>query len=333
MDITLPDTLRIGNGKIQFNITDPYTNIFQINNTDYIPYYLDNNNPGNKGGNSHILKLVNAQEFDEDEGYPEIPDLILKISKIWIDKYSEKPKSLRFKREIDALIDCNENNLSNVVTVENSGKASILNDLGFRKNHRYYTMPYAMNDLPSFLADNNISLIDRVGLCLEICESLKQIWTKGYYHRDIKPDNILFIDGYWVISDLGLNKNRNEDVRLDLDKLGQWIGPRGWMSPEAMNKFLSEKFPWKSIHDCNIDHQSDLYQLGKVFWYIFQGNSPEGGIRRSDFLWKNEALYQIIRTMINNSKNRRYNEITNVIIDFKRVYSKLENNVLEESLY
>ena len=191
-------------------------------------------------------------------------------------------------------------------------------------------MNYADNDLTSFLQQNNLSLQDRVQLCLELCLSLKSLWLKGYYHRDIKPDNILFIGGSWVLSDLGLIKHRDEDIEIDIEKARDWIGPRGWMSPESLNKFLCEDLPWDILHDCNIDHASDIFQLGKVMWFILQGNSPSGCVRRNDFYWKNDELYQIIRTMINQSKSKRYHDINQIITDLSRLTKKLETIKLEK---
>jgi hypothetical protein len=53
--------------------------------------------------------------------------------------------------------------------------------------------------------------------------------------------------------------------------------------------------------------------LGKVFWYIFQHNAPIGSVRGKDFLIKNSQIYAVLRTMLNNSKQRRYKEIDEVI--------------------
>ncbi len=333
MDITFSESVHRKANFLKIDLANPITNLFQINGVDYIPYYLDNKKPGNKGGNAFILKLLKAQDYDEDNEYPDQPDLIIKICRTWIDRFGEKPKSQRFKREIDAIIDCSSYKMPNVLGINHFGKVKLFDDKGHQSLHWYYTMDYAQNDLTSFLQINNLELSDRVELCLEIADSLTHLWKKGYYHRDIKPDNILFIDGYWVISDLGLTVHRDEDVNLEIESFGDWVGPRGWMSPESMNKFLCEGRPWDKLHDHEIDHGSDIFQLGKVMWYILQGNAPIGSLRRNDFLWKNENLYQIIRRMLNHSKLRRYSDIKELTLDLKRVHSKLIKNGLSEVLY
>ncbi len=316
--VIFPKTIIIDSTKaIVIDLSNPFTNIIKIDNVDYIPYYLDNQNPGNKGANSNIIKLVNAQYFDKDEGYPKTPDLILKICKKWHSKIIEDNRSAMFKREIDALIRCNLIEMSNVVKIINYGRIHIKTFKGHDKEYWFYTMPWAPFDLTSYLELINPGILDKVDLCIELCNSLNQLFSLDYYHRDIKPDNILFTEDQWVISDLGLIENRLEDIE-ELKK-AQWIGPRGFMSPEAMNKFLCDKTPWEGLFNRKIDHQSDIFQLGKVFWYIFQGNTPEGAIRRKDFLIKHDGIYQIIRRMINHKKSSRYYHIKDVIIDLKKV--------------
>ncbi|MDG1571400.1 protein kinase [Robiginitalea sp. M366] len=293
-------------------------NIVNIDGVDYIPYYLDNHSPGNRGGNSHVLKLIEAQSFDEDEGYPDEPDLVIKICNSEKGRKREDNRSKRFDIEIQALLECSAKRIPNLMKIYHNGLAQIEDKRGLKCQHRFYTMQYAACDLSTYLANNKLSLIDKIQLLIDIANSLKNLWELKYYHRDLKPDNILFIDNEWVISDLGLIDKRDEN--FEIDKPAEWIGPRGWMSPESMNKFLCEGRPWESHHDCKIDHSSDLYQLGKIYWFILQGNSPEGGIRRSDFQIQDEGLYQIIRTLLNNSKNRRISDIEDLIGLLKRQY-------------
>jgi serine/threonine protein kinase len=70
----------------------------------------------------------------------------------------------------------------------------------------------------------------------------------GYYHRDLKPDNILISDNTWKIGDLGLVSRRNNE--FNLDKVAALIGPRGWYSPEALNKYLTEDKNLEFSYDC-----------------------------------------------------------------------------------
>lgn len=321
-EVNFSQKIIIDSGKnLKIDLENYLENIFSLDNVDFVPYYLDNQFPGNRGGNSYVLKLVKAQEYNEDDGYPETPDMVIKICKFWKGKKNEHDRSQLFEREILALLSCRENKLKNITNIIDFGIVNIKSQDGAIRNYRFYTMPYAKFDLYSFLEKNRLSYIEKVELCLELCSSLKQLWSLQLYHRDIKPDNILFTENEWIMADLGLFKHRDDD--MEISKKFNWIGPRGWMSPEAMNRYLSEGMPWSHLFDNKIDHQSDIFQLGKVFWYIFQGNSPEGGVRRNDFFWKDERVYQIVRTMINHSKRSRYEEIENVIKDLKLVYHNL----------
>ena len=156
---------------------------------------------------------------------------------------------------------------------------------------------------------------EKMDLCLQLAEGLNDLNRLGYYHRDIKPDNIFIFQGSrWKIGDLGLVTHRE----LDYDRQNELIGPKGWLSPEAMNKYLAEGRGNKDI-DCVIDNQSDIFQLGKVFWYILQGNAPIGCIKRADFHDSDESIYVLIRTMLNYSKKRRIKDMSEVVKELERI--------------
>ena len=88
-----------------------------------------------------------------------------------------------------------------------------------------------------------------------------------------------------------------------------------------MNKYLSYDDSLYKF-DCKIDHQSDIFQLGKIFWYILQGNVPIGGINRSDFFDKREDVYSLLKYMLNHSKKQRPLTIDYVINNLKRIIHK-----------
>ena len=222
---------------------------------------------------------------------------------------------MRFYREIEALERCAKNNVPNVVKIHLSGQL-ICNG----KNKRgqdikyyfpFYVMDYASCDLKKYLEDNPIDYYNKIDLCLQIAKGLKDLKDLGYYHRDLKPDNILiFNNNTWKIGDLGLITYRDDDELYD--KKNEFIGPKGWLSPEAMNKYLYRENNEYDL-DCKIDHQSDIFQLGKVFWYIFQGNVPIGKVCRTDYFDKNDDIYELLIQMLAHSKSNRPTTIDYVI--------------------
>jgi serine/threonine protein kinase len=163
-------------------------------------------------------------------------------------------------------------------------------------------MEKGQTDLTTYIARNALSDQQKLFLCIDILDGIKQLHSINIYHRDIKPDNIYVVNNTWKVGDLGLSDNRNTD--FPINEIGNKIGPYGWLSPEAMNKFLCERNN-RHKHDCDLTMESDVFQLGKLFWFIFQGNVPIGQISREDFLVNSDELYEIFFSMIAYAKNRR----------------------------
>lgn len=313
----------IYNGYALLISDDIEKNYISINGTDYFVSYMDPITKSNKGGNSFVFKLYQAQTFDDNAE----PDKVIKISKNK-EKYLndrriiKSKRNQRFWQEVSALYDCKRRIVGNVIDIECDGNLICRTHDGgdYEASFPFYVMEYAEYDLKSFLEEENESYDEasRVELCLQIAQGIKELNDLGYYHRDIKPDNIFMINGTWKVGDLGLIQMRNKP---SLDKEGELLGPRGWLSPEAMNKYLSEKVEGKNF-DCNIDHQSDLFQLAKVFWYILQGNAPIGCVKESDFLVRNSSLYSLIKQMLNHSKKRRPASVDVVIRELKIIVDR-----------
>lgn len=300
-----------------------------INNVDYIIYNLNLSKRGNKGAHSNVFRLYLAQDFVSLE--ESVPVKVIKISNepdVFVNgKIIKSDKNRRFYREIQALKECKERDLQNVITLDYDDH--IVCEIPYKRRtgevvvksvyYPFYMMNFAEYDLKSFLEENSdLTNSERLELCIQLAKGLKELNDLGYYHRDIKPDNILMFGNTWKIGDLGLVAYRNEDW----DDKNEFIGPKGWISPEAMNKYLSEGVEGRDF-DCRIDQQSDIFQLGKVFWYILQGNAPIGCISRNDFLNRNESIYTLIRTMINYSKKKRITKMEDVISELERIMANL----------
>ena len=307
------------------NLDDDITNNqLSINKVDYYVSPLSSKYKRNKGAHSFVFALYPCQEFDCSEDCE--PRKVIKISNIYDSFVNGKiipvDKNVRFRMEIKALNECKDNNIANIIEIDLDDyiicTETRVNHKGeeYKKNlyFPFYMMDYAEDDLKQYLEKNELDREGKIELCLQLAKGLNYLNDLGYYHRDIKPDNILFFNGNdWRIGDLGLVARRDSDY----DRQNDFIGPKGWLSPESMNKYLTEGRMNK--FDCNIDHQSDIFQLGKVFWYIFQGNAPIGCIERTDFLDESNSIYNLIHRMICHSKQNRIKTMADVIQELNQI--------------
>jgi serine/threonine-protein kinase PpkA len=105
-----------------------------------------------------------------------------------------------------------------------------------------------------------LSLALALDVCIAICSALEVAHRKGFVHRDIKPQNILFReDGAPVLTDFGIA--RAIDVGTSLTVAGMFVGTPAYMSPEQ-------------VKGLDVDARTDLYSLGMVFYEMLTGNVP-----------------------------------------------------------
>jgi len=289
------------------NINNLSDTTINIDNTEYYFTYLNIIDPYSKGGNSIIMKLFQIEYFDENDPDFDAPDKIIKILKFPID-FGEKAIHKRFNLEIEALNKCKEIQDPSIVEIFDFGtcKLNVSGDKNKRKikDYLYYTMEPADTDLSEYIKNNpNIDDVTRISLCTSITKGIMQLHKLGYYHRDLKPDNILVFGDNWKIADLGLIGHR--DTNFDIDRDNDLIGPKGWLSPESVNKWLCGDNDYKDQHDCIIDDQSDIFQLGKLFCFIMQGNNPMGILKIRDLNLNNNRMKHLIKKMLHYPKSSR----------------------------
>jgi serine/threonine protein kinase len=278
--------------KILLDRSNRYNNIISLLDSERELQTIDANFPTGKGANSSVYKAVDPNE--------DKIDLVIKFCNSFRNEtggYNSKIQK-RFKREIEALKKAKDNGKQNIINILTEGEVKIDD-----KYFLYYVMEYADSDLRQYLENTELSIQTRIQLCNDILHAVNDLHSIDIYHRDIKPDNFLMVGQTWKICDLGLIAHREEDQELD-QFLGL-LGPKGFMSPEATNKYYAYGDCLHTI-DCRIDDKSDIYQLGKLFWYILQGDVPTGQLALEDFTFEDGRLFtHVIAPMLQYAKNRR----------------------------
>ncbi|HZD34616.1 MAG TPA: serine/threonine-protein kinase [Nitrososphaeraceae archaeon] len=170
----------------------------------------------------------------------------------------------RFEREIKILPELNHTNIVNILYWNIGGDPPkflpyyIMEYLKGGSLRRY--MDEKFNTNKSFVFDPTwvISTI-----ILPICNALAQAHSSYVYHRDLKPDNIIFTDdtrSSIKVADWGLVKGDAIDKEsLELTAVtsqGQIGGTPGYCSPEQ----------WFAFNKDEIDGRTDIYSLGIIFY-------------------------------------------------------------------
>ena len=93
-----------------------------------------------------------------------------------------------------------------------------------------------------------------------IIDGLQEVHAKGFLHRDIKPQNILFREnGAPVLTDFGIAKTLGSSTIMT--RTGLSIGTPRYMSPEQ-------------IRGQDVDARADIYSFGVLFYEMLTGNVP-----------------------------------------------------------
>jgi serine/threonine-protein kinase len=100
-----------------------------------------------------------------------------------------------------------------------------------------------------------------VDLFTKILQAMQYVHEEHIVHRDIKPGNIMIrSNGNVCLLDFGIAKDTNAAMTARTRTIiGTIIGTDGYMSPEQANGM-------------SIDHRSDIYSLGCVFFYMLTGH-------------------------------------------------------------
>ena len=117
--------------------------------------------------------------------------------------------------------------------------------------------------LDNFLASqvhNRLETRGAIPIARDILKALNYAHQHGIVHRDVKPSNVLLDkDNQAMLIDFGIALAMGEERRT---RTGQIIGTPAYMSPEQITKPKS------------LDHRSDVYSVGCVFYEMLTGRPP-----------------------------------------------------------
>lgn len=134
-------------------------------------------------------------------------------------------------------------------------------DISVRGEHKYIVMEFLGGiTLREYMKIKGVlSWRETVEFAEQILSALNHAHSKGVIHRDIKPQNIMLLEGGFVkVTDFGIAKIPKAETLTMADKA---IGTVFYLSPEQAQ---SRK----------IDLRSDLYSLGVMMYEMVTGKMP-----------------------------------------------------------
>ncbi|MHC4143306.1 MAG: tetratricopeptide repeat protein [Planctomycetota bacterium] len=191
----------------------------------------------------------------------------LKVIKAGMDS---KQVVTRFETERQALASLDHPNIAQVYDAGTT-----------RSGHPYFSMEYISGPSITEHCDRHgLSIEERLGLFIQVCEGVQHAHQKGIIHRDIKPSNVLVYTqdsrALPKIIDFGVAKALTASLTKEtfFTEQGQLLGTPEYMSPEQAQMTTAD-----------IDTRTDIYSLGVVLYELLVGMIPfdpktlrEGGV-------------------------------------------------------
>jgi serine/threonine protein kinase len=215
--------------------------------------------PGGKIGPYKLLSILGEGGFGivylAEQQKPVKRRVALKVIKPGMDS---KQVIARFEAEEQALALLDHPNVAQVY------------EAGMTKAGRPYFAMECVKGVPitEYCDREKLSIEERLGLFLQVCEGLQHAHQKGVIHRDIKPSNILvFVQEKKAVPkiiDFGVAKAISQPLteRTLYTEQGQFVGTPEYMSPEQAE---SSK---------DIDTRTDIYSLGALLYELLTGVLP-----------------------------------------------------------
>ena len=171
---------------------------------------------------------------------------------------SEKATAGRLKRFKNEIHFCTKNSHPNVIHVEASGVTP--------RGETFYVMPLYSGTLRDLIS-NGIAEGTVLRYFGQILDGVEAAHLQGVWHRDVKPENILFSGqtDLLVVADFGIAHFEEEDLLTAVEtRNNERLGNFLYSAPEQRNRGQ------------RVDGKSDVYALGVVLNEMFTKAVPQG---------------------------------------------------------
>ena len=177
-------------------------------------------------------------------------------------------------------------------------------------------------DRPGDSQKRTVALRQKVGLAVQIADALTSAHKLGIIHRDIKPANVFVtVSGLVKLLDFGLAQIEDGRTSIPTKKSAQQkpgrrtSGTPAYMSPE------------QQAGD-RLDQRSDIFSYGVLLSELFTGSHPTHD--RPNEVGENpelanptedlpQSLVVLIRRLLVKSRDLRYQSMSEVLADLKRI--------------
>jgi TolB-like protein/tRNA A-37 threonylcarbamoyl transferase component Bud32/Tfp pilus assembly protein PilF len=229
----------------------------------------------------------------------------------------------RFMREAQAAAALDHSNICTVYEFDEAdGKAFI-------------SMAYiGGQSLKKKIESGLFEISEALRIATQVAEGMQEAHKKGVVHRDIKSANIMVTEkGQAKIMDFGLARITGTTL---VTKEGMTMGTIAYMSPEQ-------------ARGEEVDHRTDIWSLGVVFYEMFSGQLPFKGEHDQAVVYSilNEqpksiidlrsetpmSLEQVVSKALEKNPDERYQHIEELLDDLRSISEGIEPEGIRARLW
>ena len=235
---------------------------------------------------------------------------VIKDGKLYAMKVcasDEEEQKKRFQREFRLMMSIDD---THVLKVFEEGEYN---------GNLYFIEEFADCSLKD-LVDKGLTTKQKYQYSLQVCHGLSAIHQHGISHRDIKPDNVLMVNGVAKISDFGIGRFVERDTTTITSTI-QSMGTYDYAAPELFDGDGAFKEGNPTI---------DIFALGSLLYYVFSDGSYP---RFFNYRQVSADIFPVLQKCRENLPEDRYQTVDEVIIAINKVKEAKNRYMSMAALY